>query len=97
MIALVYTGKLKDPELLKTMAKVDDRYIAMATHLVEGFMGGVVLGKEDGSFYDCSYWESKEDIERVMENEVVKKIISATEDLIDGSYQVEQYEVLIKY
>jgi heme-degrading monooxygenase HmoA len=97
MIALVYTGKLKDPELLYKMAKVDDKYIAMATHLVEGFKGGVVLGKDDGTFFDCSYWESKEDIDRVTENEVVKKILSATEDLVEGSYHVEHYDILMKY
>jgi hypothetical protein len=97
MIALVYRGKMKNPELLKKAAEVDDKYLAIATHLFEGFEGGVVLGKDDGTFIDCSYWKDRETVDKLMDNEIVKKVLSFSEELVEGSYSMDYYDILMKY
>jgi hypothetical protein len=96
MVALVLSGKVKDPELVKEitpllMEKMGPEVLKM----FKGFKSVAILMNENGSLIHLSLWESREYLDEIMQSDLGKIGLELREKMVfDGPMNIEYYEVI---
>ncbi|MCD4785701.1 MAG: hypothetical protein K8T10_17910 [Candidatus Eremiobacteraeota bacterium] len=97
MVALVVTGKFKNPEMMEKAIGMEGHFVSHGKKLLEKFhcKGGVLLTHPDGKFSDISFWDNEEDAKKIMENSIVKEMMKMSKVLLDGEMKVDYADVSI--
>ncbi|MFP4498202.1 MAG: putative quinol monooxygenase [Vulcanimicrobiota bacterium] len=101
MVAMTITGKFKDPGKLKTAVEAEKflahTLVKIEKKLVKGCLSYKLFTNADGSFCEVSIWESKEDIDRIMGNSLIKGIINTFSAFLEAPYEMNIYENVVKF
>lgn len=96
MVGVTVTGKFKDPEKLKWATKAGKMMASLIKtldpDLIKGCKKYFLFTKPDGSFTEVSTWESKEDVDRLLDHDAIMKTSETLSDMLGGTYDIEVYE-----
>jgi hypothetical protein len=96
MVALVATGKFKDPGFIKQTTTLAEKIGPAIIKMFKGGKGVTLLMKEDGSFIYLGYWETKEDIQSILESDFGKKVLEIKQDFFVEPIKMEYYDVTMQ-
>jgi heme-degrading monooxygenase HmoA len=96
MVALIATGKVKDPDFIKQTTALAEKIAPVIMKMFRGFRGVSLMMKEDGTFVYCSYWETREDIQSILESDFGKKAMEAKQDFFTEPIKMEYYDVVMQ-
>jgi hypothetical protein len=98
MVALILSGKIKDPGLVKDMLpKLAEKIGPDVLKTFDGFKSVTLMMKEDGSVIHMSLWENREKLDKLMQSDLGKMGMEIREKFFfEGPLNIEYYDVLME-
>lgn len=101
MIGAIVTGKFKSPGALDKAVKAEKFLVhafgKLGGDMFKGCKAYHLFTHPDGTFAEVSTWESREDIDRIMNNKLVKKVIDMMSGFLEGPYKMEIFDDALEY
>jgi hypothetical protein len=98
MVALILSGKAKDPALVKDLApKLAEMIGPEVLKAFKGFKGVSIMINEEGSIIHLSLWENRELLDDIMESKLGKIGLEIREKFVfEGPMNIEYYDVVLQ-